>query len=88
MNGRSVFSVLTLRQAQDGAGRTDWKDVLRQSSFSKLKTEQHERIEKRASDSLSSLGFLRQAQEGAGRDRVSGLERHSPDKRFLDLKVA
>ncbi|MDR2506782.1 MAG: hypothetical protein LBD67_02130 [Candidatus Accumulibacter sp.] len=31
-----------LRQAQDGAGRTDWKGVLRQASFDRLRTEQGE----------------------------------------------
>ncbi|MDR2507292.1 MAG: hypothetical protein LBD67_04760 [Candidatus Accumulibacter sp.] len=28
-----------LRQAQDGAGRTDWKGVLRHASFVKLRTD-------------------------------------------------
>ncbi|MDR2506770.1 MAG: hypothetical protein LBD67_02070 [Candidatus Accumulibacter sp.] len=45
-----------LRQAQDGAGRTDWKGILRQASFVKLRTERGERIEKTFS-SQASLGL-------------------------------
>ncbi|MDR2506408.1 MAG: hypothetical protein LBD67_00195 [Candidatus Accumulibacter sp.] len=49
------------------SGRTDWKGVLRQASFDRLRTEQGERTGKASCDTLPSSGFLRQAQDGAGR---------------------
>ncbi|MDR2506423.1 MAG: hypothetical protein LBD67_00270 [Candidatus Accumulibacter sp.] len=70
MNGRSClsspcssnsFSILTLRQAQDGAGRTDWKGVLRRVSSVKLRTGQGERIEKHAFDKFLLLVFVKSA---------------------------
>ncbi|MDR2507446.1 MAG: hypothetical protein LBD67_05555 [Candidatus Accumulibacter sp.] len=46
------------------SGRTDWKGALREASFTRLKTEQHERIEKHASGKLDGRtawkGALRQ----------------------------